>query len=263
MINKNELYNALNRLNIPKGKPVIIHTSLKAIGETEGGAEALLEMLITYAEENKNLICIPTHTWKTMVMDMNNPDSCLGVLPPLASKHPKGIRSMHPTHSITVFGDRKRAEEFVKNEKNVDTPTNPEGAYGNIIKEDGYVLLIGVNQTKNTIIHCVEEMLSVKNRLTKEKVEAKIIHKDGTVEKRYLHWFDDAASSDVSLNFGKFEAAFRHFNCIQDGLLGNAKTQLCSVTGIKKALEIIYKNAGDTELLSNDLPLDESFYKTN
>ena len=263
MITKNELYTELNKLNIPKGKPVIIHTSLKAIGETEGGAEALLEMLIKYAKENQNLICIPTHTWKTMVMDMNNPTSCLGVLPSLASKHPKGIRSMHPTHSITVFGDRKRAEEFVKNEKNVDTPTNPAGSYGNIIKEDGYVLLIGVNQTKNTIIHCVEEMLSVKNRLTKEKVEAQIIHKDGTVEKRYLHWFDETASSDVSQNFGKFESAFRYFNCIQDGILGNAVTQLCSVAGIKKALDIIYKNAGDTELLSDDLPLDESLYKTN
>ncbi len=263
MITQKELYNELKALNIPQGKPIIIHTSLKAIGEIEGGAEELLEMLITYAEENQNLVCIPTHTWKTMVMDMNNPTSCLGVLPCFAAKHPKGVRSLHPTHSITVFGNRKRAEEFVCNEKFVSTPTNPEGCYGNIIKEDGYVLLIGVNQTKNTIIHCIEEMLLVKNRLTKEKVEAKIIHKDGAVEKRELFWFDDAASSDVSQNFGKFEAAFRCFNCIRDGHLGNAKTQLCSVTGIKKALELIYKNAGDTELLSDDKPLDESLYKTN
>ena len=183
MINKHELYNALNRLNIPKGKPVIIHTSLKAIGETEGGAEALLEMLITYAEENKNLICIPTHTWKTMVMDMNNPDSCLGVLPSLASKHPKGIRSMHPTHSITVFGDRKRAEEFVKNEKNVDTPTNPGGAYGNIIKEDGYVLLIGVNQTKNTIYTVLKKCFRLKTASQKRRLKQKLFIKMAQLKK--------------------------------------------------------------------------------
>ena len=262
MITQKELYNQLENLNIPHGKPIIIHNSLKAIGEIEGGGEALLETLIKYAEETQSLVCIPTHTWKTLVMDLGRPSSCLGVLPSLASKHPKGIRSMHPTHSITVFGDRKRAEDFVRNEENVNTPTNPDGCYGNIVKEEGYVLLIGVNQTKNTIIHCIEEMLFVKNRLTEEKIEAKIIYKDGKEESRFLHWFDDAASSDVSLNFGKFEAAFRYFDVINDGYIGNAKTQLCSVSKIKKTLETIYKNAGDTELLSDDLPLDERLYKT-
>ena len=104
-------------------------------------------------------------------------------------------------------------------------------------------------------------MLVVKNRLTKEKVEAKIIYKDGKIEKRKLHWFDETASSDVSQNFGKFENAFRYHKCIEDGHIGNAKTQLCSISKMKYVLELIYKNAKDTELLSDNLPLDEYLYK--
>ena len=142
MITQNELYSNLKKLNIPKGKPFIVHTSLKAIGEIEGGAEVLLKALIKLTEELNGLLCVPTHTWTTMVMDLNNPSSCLGALPTVATKHPDGVRSMHPTHSITVFGERKRAEEFVYNERFVDSPTNPDGCYGNIIKEDGYALLI-------------------------------------------------------------------------------------------------------------------------
>ena len=260
MLTKKDLLNQIEKLNLPCGKPIIVHTSMKAIGEIDGGAKTLLEALISAVSEKNGLLCVPTHTWDTLVMDLGNPTSCIGALPTVASAHPLGVRSMHPTHSITVFGDNERAVKFVENEANVDTPTSPEGSYGNIIKENGYALLIGVDQRKNTIIHCIEEMLGVKNRLTEEKIEATIIHKNGDIEKRLLHWFDDAASSDVSLNFGKFEPAFRHYGCIEDGLIGNAKTQLCDIGKMKQVMEKIYENAGETELLSDDLPLDKNLY---
>lgn len=260
MLTKKDLISQIEKLGLPSGKPLIVHTSLKAIGEIDGGAETLLEALISVVADKNGLLCIPTHTWDTLVMDLGNPTSNIGALPTVASAHPMGIRSMHPTHSVTVFGGSERAKKFVENEGNVDTPTNPDGCYGNIIKENGYALLIGVDQRKNTIIHCIEEMLSVKNRLTLDMIEAKIIHKNGKTEKRKLHWFDDTASSDVSMNFGKFEPAFRHYNCIEDRLLGNAKTQLCDISKMKKVMEIIYERAGGTELLSNDLPSDTKLY---
>lgn len=260
MLTKNDLLSQIEKLGLPCGKPIIVHTSMKAIGEIVGGAETLLEALISAVVAKNGLLCVPTHTWVTLVMDLGNPSSCIGALPNVASAHPSGIRSMHPTHSITVFGDSQRAKKFVENEVNVDTPTSPQGCYGNIIEENGYALLIGVDQRKNTIIHCIEEMLGVKNRLTEEKIEATIIHKNGESHKRKLHWFDDTASSDVSLNFGKFEPAFRHHGCIRDGFIGNAKTQLCDISKMKQVMEKIYERAGETELLSDDLPLDKNLY---
>ena len=259
MLNKEELLFQLNKFK-NNGKPVIVHSSLKSIGEIQGGADALIDALKEHFTKDGGILCIPTHTWKTCVLDLNKSESCLGVLPTVAAGRLDGIRSMHPTHSMMVFGDINRCEEFVSNEKNVDSPTNPDGCYGNIFKEGGYVLLIGVGQEKNTCIHCVDEMLDIPNRLIKEGINAKIIYKDGSEETRHLRWFDPIIP-DVSVNFGKLEPAFRHFGAIEDGVLGNAKVQFCKTDKIKEAMEVIYRNSNGKEILADNLPLDENLYK--
>ena len=242
------------------GKPVIVHTSLKSIGEIQGGAEALLDALIEHFTKDGGILCVPSHTWKTLKLDLRKNESCIGTLPIIATKHPDGVRSLHPTHSMVVFGDKEKVLKFVENEKNVDSPTNPDGCYGNIFKNDGFILLIGVGQEKNTCIHCVEEMLGIPDRLTDAGIDAEIIYKDGKTETRHLRWFDPIIP-DVSVNFGKFEPAFRHFNAIQDGVLGNAKVQFCSAQKIKETLETVYKNANGAEILADKTSLDEKLYK--
>ncbi len=259
MITKNELLKQLKAFDA-KGNPVIVHTSLKAVGEIEGGGETLLDALIEYYAKNGGILCVPSHTWKKLFLDLNDSYSCIGVLPSLAAAHPDGVRSLHPTHSMVVFGEREKVDEFVKNEKFVDSPTHPDGCYGNIFRQDGYVLLVGVGQEKNTCIHCVEEMLEVPDRLTDAGIYADIIYKDGTREKRHLRWFDPIIP-DVSVNFGKFEPAFRHFGVIQDGTLGDAKVQFCRAEKMKEALTVIYGNTGGREILADNAPLDENLYK--
>ena len=261
MIIKEEILKQLASFDIAKGKIVTVHTSLKAIGKIDGGGETLLSALIEFFTQDGGLLCVPTHTWNSTVYDMRENESCIGVLPKIAAGHPDGVRTVHPTHSMTVFGEKNRVMDFVKDEGVVDTPTNPKGCYGKIYDEDGFVLLIGVGHDKNTFLHCVEEMLDVPNRLTKEMVERMIIHKDGREEQRFLHWFDTDEIPDVSVNFGKFEPAFRYHDCIIDEQIGNAKIQLCSARKMKSVVELIYKNNNGRELLNNNLSLDERLYK--
>ena len=260
MITKTKIMEQLENFRHIKGKFVTVHTSLKAVGEIEGGGETLLDALIEFFACDGGLLCVPTHTWNSDVYDRREAKSCIGVLPCLAAAHPDAIRSLHPTHSMAVFGDRQLAESFIENEAFADTPANPKGCYGKFLAQEGYVLLIGVGQEKNTFIHCVEELLEVPDRLTEHKVEKTIIHKDGTEEKRQLYWFDNKIP-DVSVYFPKFEAPFRFFGCIEDGYIGNAKVQLCSSRKIKEIIELIYKNNNFGELLDNDLPINEKLYK--
>lgn len=260
MISKADIIKQLEKFSVAKGKIVTVHTSLKAVGEIDGGGETLLCALIEYFTQDGGLFCVPTHTWNSNVYDLRKAESCLGVLPRLAAAHPDGVRTLHPTHSMTVFGEKAKAESFVKDEETADTPTNPKGCYGKIFEDDGYVLLIGVGHDKNTYIHCVEEMLDVPDRLTPYKVERTIIHKDGREEKRFLYWFDNKLP-DVSVKFPKFEDAFRHHGCIIDGFIGNAPAQLCNARKMKEVIELIYKNNNGGELLDNTLPLDEKLYK--
>ena len=260
MFSEADISEQLNRLDIEKGRIVTVHTSLKAVGEIDGGGETLLNALIQCFTQGGGLLCVPTHTWDSDVYDLRKAESCIGVLPRLAAAHPDALRTLHPTHSMAVFGEKERAEAFVKDEQFAPSPANPKGCYGKIYENDGYVLLIGVGQDKNTYLHCVEEMLDVPDRLTDYKVEKTIIHKDGTEEKRHLYWFDEKIS-DVSVYFPKFEAPFRHFGAITDARLGNAALQVCNARKMKEIIELIYKNNNYSELLDNDLPIDEKLYK--
>jgi len=260
IITKAHILEQLEQFRHIQGRIVTVHTSLKAVGEIEGGGETLLSALIEFFTQNGGLLCVPTHTWGSEdVYDLRTNYSCIGVLPRLAAGHSDAVRAMHPTHSMAVFGDKKKAEWFVADEENADTPTNPKGCYGKLYDEDGYVLLIGVGQNKNTYLHCVEEMLKTPNRYTDHKVERKIIHKDGREEKRFLYWFNGVIP-DVSAYFPKFEKPFRHYGCIEDGCIGNAKVQMCNARKMYEVVEKIYKNNSFGELLDNDSPIDEKLY---
>ncbi len=254
---KAQILSGLEKFNHLKGEIVTVHTSLKAIGEVDG--EILLSALIEFFTRDGGLLCIPTHTWDKEVYDRRDAYTSIGVLPSLAASHPGGVRTLHPTHSMAVFGEKEKVRQFVKDEAEADTPANPKGCYGKLYEEDGYVLLIGVGQDKNTYIHCVEEMLGTPNRLTDYKVEKTIIHKDGRKEKRFLYWFDEKIP-DVSIYFPKFEEPFRYFGCIEDALLGNAKVQICSARKMYDVIKKIYINNGFGELLDNDKPIDKKLY---
>ncbi len=261
ILTKEQLMMQLYKFRHIKGKIVTVHTSLKAVGEIEGGGETLLSALINFFTQDGGLLCVPTHTWDSDVYDTRRADSCTGVLSQLAAAHPDAVRTLHPTHSMAVFGEREKVDSFINYEAVSDTPANPRGCYGKILEEDGYVLLIGVGHEKNTFLHCVEELLDTPARLTEYKVEKKIIHKDGREEKRFMYWFDEKKIPDISIYFPKFEEAFRYYGAIEDGCIGNAKAQMCSARKMFDAIEKIYTNNHFEELLGNDLPIDKKLYQ--
>ena len=98
-----------------------MHSSLSAIGDVEGGAENLLDILIEYFTAKGGLFCVPTHTWlnvvnKEITLDINSNDHCLGAFSTIALKSGRGIRFENPTHSLVAFGVRDKAKEFIKNQ---------------------------------------------------------------------------------------------------------------------------------------------------
>ncbi len=261
MLLKTDIMKQLQVFQKAKGRVVSVHASLKAVGAIDGGGDTLLSALIEFFTAEGGLLCVPTHTWDTFVYDRRKNQSCTGVLSCLAAGRPDAVRTLHPSHSMAVFGEAERVMEFVKDEETATTPAGPDGCYGKLYDEDGYVLLIGVGHEKNTFLHCVEEMLQVPNRLLNEPDEWTIIHKDGRKEQRLLYCFDEESHPDVSLFFGKFEPAFRYHGCITDGYIGNAPVQLCCARKMKEVMALIYQRSGGEELLGDDAPLDVTLYE--
>ena len=264
MLTKEKLYSELLRMGCARTDTVIMHTSLRAIGKIDGGAEALLDWLIEYFAPEGGLFCVPTHTWHLMLselptLDLNLAESCCGAFTKIAAEHPFGVRSPHPTHSMVVFG--KRREEYIECERNSVTMAPPTGCYGKLYEEKGKILLVGVGQDKNTYLHSVEERLGVPNRNDKNTVKTSIKHKDGRVEERNIYQLLAEGIEDVSYQYPNYEPAFRYFGAITDGYIGNARTQLCDAVKIHDAMKLIFERSLGKELLFDKTPIDEKYYK--
>ena len=107
MYTKDDLMRGLKEMNIDPRGTLLVHSSMKAIGPVEGGADAVLDALSEYMKDG--LLVLPTHTWATVkdernVFDVLREPSCVGILPELFRKRPGVVRSLHPTHSVAALG---------------------------------------------------------------------------------------------------------------------------------------------------------------
>lgn len=239
------------------GHHVHIHSSLKAVGEVEGRGEVLLSCLIDFFTREGGMVSFPTHTWDENLLDLNRRETCMGMLSKLALQRNDGIRTWNPTHSMVIFGER--ASEYAKWDEEVMSSTSPDGCYGKLYEEDGYILLLGVGQNANTYIHAVEESLQIPNRVTEELFDSLLIDRDGKCHVKPMHLVFEKYG-DISEHFDKLEPAFRYHNCITDGKIGDAEVQLCSVRKMYVVLELIHRKSDCRELFLDDIPLKKEWY---
>ena len=267
MYDKQTILGQLSEMNAPQGGVVLVHTSMRAVGPVEGGAEGLLDALIEYFTAEDGLLCIPTHTWKArpnpenIRLDLKANETCIGILPTIAAGDPRGCRTAHPTHSMAVFGRKERVVEYTEGEDCRTTPASPLGCYGKLYTLGGKILLIGVGHNSDTYLHSVEEMLDVPNRLSVEPRELFVRYRTGEIVTRRVHSHRAEGIRDVSAHYPKYEPAFRLHGAITDGWIGNAPTQLCDARKMHDVLALVRERSGGTELLADDAPLDEALYR--
>ena len=264
MYTKKDIIDQLEKMNAPRDGVVLMHISLRSVGEVEGGGEGLLDVLVEYFTSEGGLFCVPTHTWSNLgkdkvTLDMTLSESNLGAFAVIAAKDKRGVRSENPTHSMVVFGDRARAEEFVRDDVSVITPTAPESCYGKLFAMGGKVLLVGVSQSKNTYLHCVAEMLNIPNRMSDKPERVTVRRQSGEVVERELYLYDEDYAGDISWRFPKYDTAFRYHKCITDGFIGDAPAQLCDAVKMKETVELIFKT-GDTDPLADERPIAPKRY---
>ena len=266
MATKEQILLQLASMDAPKDAIVLMHSSLRSIGDIEGGAQVLLDAMIEYFTEKGGLFCVPTHTayiffaGEEIALDMSDDRTDLGAFATVALRDERGIRSENPILSMVVFGDRNKAEEFIKDDAFITTPTAPESCYGKLASQKGYILLVGVGQEKNTYLHCVAEMLSIPDRMDDLEKSANVKRRTGEIVKRTMRLYRCRVANDVSKRFPKYEVAFRYHRCITDGFIGNAPTQLCDAAKMKNTVELIFKNAGGADPLETEAQIPPKWY---
>lgn len=255
-----DILSQLRSMNAPQDGIVLMHASLRAIGRIKGGAEALLDVLIECFTEKGGLFCVPTHTWddldEEITLDMGSDRNCLGAFSTVALRDKRGIRSENPTHSMVVFGDREKAEAFIKDDAFVTTPTAPDSCYGKLT----HILLAGVAQNRNTYLHCVDEMLATPNRMDKAPVMTTVRRSSGEIIQRPTTLYYTDYTEDISYRFVKYDTAFRYHGCITEGFLGSAPTQLCDARKMKETVALLFRNSGGIDPLSGEEPIPQAWY---
>lgn len=257
MFTIDDIKKQLESFGFAQGHHIHVHSSLKAVGEVEGRGEALLSSLVDFFTQNGGMISFPAHTWDKNVLDLRRKDTCMGMLSKLALERADGVRSLNPTHSMVIFGER--ASEYARWDDDVTSSVSPDGCYGKLYDENAYILLLGVGQEKNTYIHAVEEALHIPDRITKDCHNTTVIDLVGNVMVRPMHLVFEEYG-DISHYFGKLEEPFLYHHAITEGKIGSAKAWLCSAVKMRKVLEMIHKNSGNIEVFLDEEPLPSKWY---
>jgi aminoglycoside 3-N-acetyltransferase len=170
-----EILSGLQALGLQEN-PVIVHASLRPFGFVEGGAEAVLDaMLSSFAS-----IIMPTFTYKTEIIpDVGPPnngiaygsgqsqnklaqpfhaampaDRMMGILAETLRNHPSATRTAHPILSFAGIN-----ADLVLFTQTLYEPLAPIGALAEL---DAWVVLINVDHTVNTSIHYAEKLVGRK-----------------------------------------------------------------------------------------------------
>lgn len=227
MFYKKDLINDLKKMGLKGNETILIHSSMKKIGEVYNGADTVLDALIDFFKDG--LLLLPTHTWKFIneennIFDYENTPSCVGILTNLFLKRKGVIRSLHPTHSIAGIG--KDAETFLQGEEYNTSPCSPDGVYDRLRQRNAKILLIGVGNERNTFIHSIEEVLNVPNRLSSKPMHLKTKLRNNNYLDVYMRKHYNAKQPHISEDFIKLDEALKHFNIMQKVTFGNATSYL-------------------------------------
>lgn len=229
MITKDQLKKDLEKLGIKPSDTLLIHSSMKAIGPVEGGADAVLDMLMDYFRD-EGLLVFPTLSYGQVnaaqpVFDVRETPSCVGILPQLFRQRPGVIRSLHPTHSLAAFG--RDAAEFTAGHEKALTPA-PEGSpWWRLLERSGKILFIGTGISCNTFLHGVDEWLKLPGMRRTEPQYLQVVDYDGQVHS--VPQFRHAGGRNAF--YGSCEARFDAAGAIVRGKFGQAD---CHVLDCRK-----------------------------
>ncbi|MEA2528737.1 MAG: aminoglycoside 3-N-acetyltransferase [Thermomicrobiales bacterium] len=210
----------LQRLGLRAGDRVVVHSSLRAFGPVDGGAEAVVRALLETVGSD-GLLVAPTFTYFSQRFDPGREPGLTGRIAETIRTWPGAGRSWHPTHSVAAIGAEEEAicaGHHLVGGLAVDSPLD------RLARQGGYVLLIGVGHATNSTVHAGEAhvpvpYLDVPFRPDNAR-EATVLVNGEEMRVPLLQ------PPGCSRAFGAVERPLRKRGAIRDGRIGRALSQL-------------------------------------
>jgi len=234
-----DLLSTLRELRISEGDVVLVHSAFSEFLGFRGKAPDVIKTL-KGAVGPYGTLMMPTLSFRgsaaayareEKVFDPKRSPSQVGLLPEVFRRSEGVIRSLHPTHSVAVWGPR--SAYFVHGHYLAATPCGRGTPYFRLLEQQGKILLLGVGIAVLTFFHCVEELVEGELPFSPFTSEVFIMRcqVDGNiVETAPMRLYDPGVSASRDLN--ALEDAMRNKGAWHRRKLGNLELTVLSTEDI-------------------------------
>jgi aminoglycoside 3-N-acetyltransferase len=226
-------------LGVPRGGVVLVHSSLRSLGWVVGGAEAVVEALLTVLGPAGTLVVpsfstgrtdparwqhppVPESWWPVLRAEMPPFDPAvsstrqMGAIVDAVLRWPGTVRGPHPHVSLAAHGPL--AASIVAPHP-LDAGLGDASPMGRLYDLDAHVLLLGVGHGNNSSLHLAEARADFPGKAFYDEGAAVLV--DG--ERRWVTFRDlDTDDSD----FVAVGAAFEATGAATVGPAGNGEARL-------------------------------------
>jgi aminoglycoside 3-N-acetyltransferase len=210
----------LRVLGLTEGDRVLVHSSLRAVGRIEGGADGLIDAILGVIGAGGTVMA-PTFTYFSARFDPRTTPGRTGAFGEALRTRPGAVRSLHPFYSVAVLG--ARAADLCRGHELL--PGTGRGSpLDRLAADGGLIVLVGVGHEVDTTMHVGEfhadaPYLDIPFDPT-WPTEAHVVTADGSRCVSYDRF------AGCSRAFPVLEQRLRARSAVRSGLLGAAPTQL-------------------------------------
>lgn len=156
---------AFCELGVTRGDRILIHSGIGRLGKIKGGAPGIMALLREKVGQD-GLLLFPAFPFATLMheyvssnpeFDLRTSSTKMGALAEVALAAPDRIRSLHPTHSVSGFG--QDVAHFLEDHHLDDTPFGPHSPFWRLADAGGKILIMGVGLSSVTSFHLTEDRM--------------------------------------------------------------------------------------------------------
>ena len=229
-VTRDDIADGLTELGVRRGSLMMVHSSLSAIGDVEGGAETIVDGLLDVLGPDGTLV-VPTFTYPTAypesrdtnwIFDPVQTPSAMGAITNVVRNRPDSRRSFHLWHSVAALGPLADQLTTVGGTSAWDA----ESPMAWVFRNEGRLLLLGVPYQNLTAIHIWEVEFGVDYR-EEYDVERRMRRPDGSLGPLLSRVHGRVASHPGS-DFNRFGERMETSGKVHIGHVGNAVARLFS-----------------------------------
>jgi len=242
-VTKRDLVAGLRSIGIGECANFFVHSSMRAFGHVEGGAETVCDALLE-AAGSQGTVAVPTFTWKQNIdqefvqFDLRRDPCETGAIPEAFRRRPGALRSGHVCHSVAAIGPLAPAlmGDGVR-------AFGPGSSMHQLYELDFQYVFLGIGFEVCTALHIAEELVQVPYRRYRHYCGSSVLLPDGRIiPSRAIEY---CRLRPYHNDFGLMEPVYRKAGVLRIGQIGQARV-MCAQTRdiVNIAVDLLNKDIG-------------------